>query len=48
MQIWVQFEKKAEKDANIRLLGYSALFAPRSKPVSEAVEIKCTQEMKGT
>lgn len=38
--------KKAGKDAYFCPLGYSSLFAPRSKPVDEAVEIKSTQEMK--
>lgn len=38
--------KKAGKDAYFRVIGYSALFAARDKPVDEAVEIKLTQEKK--
>lgn len=39
--------KKAGKGAYFRQLGYSAWFAPGSKPVGKAVEIKRRQEMKG-
>lgn len=39
-------KKEAGRDAYFCLLGYSALFAPRSKTIAEAVGTKRTQEMK--
>lgn len=38
--------KTARKDAYFRLLGYSALFASKRKPVDEALKIRRTSEMK--